>query len=233
MLDKSILKDLDKKNLKGITKNDFKSFYAFLSFVSNFKSIFNDSTMDKMKDFKEKMVKKDNNKDETYSISSLDDLIYERKNIIYNNDERFDLSTGQKSILYLQSFLKTTSNKQCVFIDEPEANLSPFYIHDGIIPLLKDLSDQNKYIFIITHNANITILTNPVKYIYKEYIIEGDKKYKTFYGDTNTKLLINISDKNETRSVDEILPKYLEGGIIAFKERGNKYGLKVTEEECY
>ena len=224
LLNDSIIKSLDSsKNLRQIKKTDFTNFSKFLCFVSSIRNCFSDSAIKQMDALKEKM-KSD---DDSYPISSLEMLLYERKKLIYSNKEGFELSSGQKSILHLQSFLKSLSHDQCIFIDEPEANLSPYYIRESIIPLLNDLTNQNKYVFIVTHNANIAILTNPVRYIFKEHIERNG--YQTFYGDINTDLLINVSNSDDKLKLSEVLPKYLEGGVKAFKERGNKYGIKFIE----
>lgn len=224
LLNDSIIKSLDSsKNLRQIKKTDFTNFSKFLCFVSSIRNCFSDSAIKQMDALKEKMK----NDDDSYPISSLEMLLYERKKLIYSNKEGFELSSGQKSILHLQSFLKSLSHDQCIFIDEPEANLSPYYIRENIIPLLNDLTNQNKYVFIVTHNANIAILTNPVRYIFKEHIERNG--YQTFYGDINTDLLINVSNSDDKLKLSEVLLKYLEGGVKAFKERGNKYGIKFIE----
>ncbi|WPL36734.1 hypothetical protein [Malacoplasma iowae] len=72
------------------------------------------------------------------------------------------LSLGQRSIYGIKYKLKR-SNNQDLFLDQPEDNLDNNTIATTILDLIQERKEQQ--VFIVTHNANIGILSNPEKVI--------------------------------------------------------------------
>ena len=72
------------------------------------------------------------------------------------------LSLGQKSIYGLKYKFNRSLN-QDLFLDQPEDNLDNNTIATEVLDLIKEKKDQQ--VFIVTHNANIGILTNPSQII--------------------------------------------------------------------
>lgn len=87
------------------------------------------------------------------------------------------------------------------------------------------MARKKKIVVIATHDANIAIRTFPAT---ATSILKtvNDNVYKTFQGSLFAGCLININDENDVVGwIDESL-KFLEGGHLAFNERGNIYNEK-------
>ena len=131
--------------------------------------------------------------------------------IMAGNKRYQELSLGEKSIFGIKYKLsKSISNK--MFLDQIEDNLDNKTIIEEIVKVIKEKDGQK---FIVTHNANIGILTNV------ENVIVADKNNKN----QNTYYKGNISILQKTNESD--LAQYLEGGVKALEERhqiikGNK-----------
>jgi ABC-type taurine transport system ATPase subunit len=117
---------------------------------------------------------------------------------IYKN-----LSAGQKSIFGIEYKFRN-AEKKTMFLDQPEDNLDNNTIATKILKLIK--TNHQQY-FIVTHNANIGILTNPTKVI----VADIDNK--------------NFNDKYKIQDPKNIKnnPKafYLEGGYSYLESRFN------------
>lgn len=113
------------------------------------------------------------------------------------------LSLGQRSIYGIKYKLKRSYN-QDLFLDQPEDNLDNNTIATTILDLIKERKEQQ--VFIVTHNANIGILSNPEKVI---------------VADLNNKLnpyqegAISIDKQNN----DTTTTFYLEGGFKYLEAR--------------
>jgi predicted ATPase len=137
------------------------------------------------------------------------------------NDELYEPSTGESSMLLLHKELK--EDKDVYILDEPEKSLGNEYISDVIVPLIKEKAKIGKRIFIATHDANIAVRTLPYNSIFREHK-KGGYECETYVGNPFINYLINI--KNERDQIDwkEISMRTLEGGKVAFGERGRIYG---------
>ena len=155
----------------------------------------------------------------TEPISSIDYFIYAKKEFRLDN-ENYVPSKGEMVILSLQYDLLNQDDKDIFLIDEPEVNLGSTYIESTIVPMIKNLAKSKKIIVIATHDANIATRTYPVTSILKK---SSNNIYDTYQGSMFTNELININDKS-VLNWDEESENYLEGGSIAFKERGTLYG---------
>ena len=113
------------------------------------------------------------------------------------------LSLGQKSIYGLKYKFNRSLN-QDLFLDQPEDNLDNNTIATEVLDLIKEKKDQQ--VFIVTHNANIGILTNPSQII-----------------------VANLNNEEEPYNISTILEiineesaNYLEGGKEYLEKRYNK-----------
>ena len=135
------------------------------------------------------------------------------------NEERYEPSTGESSMLLLHKELK--EDKDVYILDEPEKSLGNEYISNVIVPLIKEKAKMDKKIFIATHDANIAVRTLPYNSVFREHRKDG---YKTFVGNPFSNHLINIKDEKDRKDWKEISMRTLEGGKGAFGERGRIYG---------
>lgn len=113
------------------------------------------------------------------------------------------MSLGQKSIYGIKYKFNSSMNK-ILFLDQPEDNLDNYTIATNILNML---SEKNKQVFIVTHNANIGILSNPNKIIVADLDSDGQQYYEAKLSDA----------KKELSSTH-----YLEGGIEFLERRYNK-----------
>ena len=112
-----------------------------------------------------------------------------------------NMSLGQKSIYGIKYKFNNSIDK-ILFLDQPEDNLDNFTIATNILDMI---AKKEKQVFIVTHNANIGILTNPGKVIVADLNDEINQYYEAN---------INIDKDSESDSAH-----YLEGGIDFLEKR--------------
>ena len=115
------------------------------------------------------------------------------------------LSLGQRSIYGLR-YKFNKSLKEDLFLDQPEDNLDNKTIANDILKMIEHKKEQQ--LFIVTHNANIGILSKPENVIIAN-LLDVNQPYKS----------INFSQ-------DDIPINYLEGGREFLEQRY----LKVFKE---
>ena len=113
------------------------------------------------------------------------------------------LSLGQRSI-YGFKYKFHKSIEQDLFLDQPEDNLDNNTVAAEILPLLK--LKTNQQVFIVTHNANIGILTNPKRIIVAN-LINSKQPYHS---------IDIIQEMNQESG------SYLEGGQEYLRQRFKK-----------
>lgn len=151
--------------------------------------------------------------------SSLIDCFAYRSYTVRNNNglsEKCEPSDGEKSMLQIHNSL-LNDNKKVFILDEPELSVGHNYINTVVVPKIKELAALDKTIIISTHDANIAVRTLPINSIYREF-------KKTFVGNLYIDKLVNIDD-NSVESWSSKSLDCLEGGIDAFIERGDSYGV--------
>ena len=137
------------------------------------------------------------------------------------NDSRreYTPSNGEQSMLILNHSLY--KNKEVYILDEPEMSVGHDYINNIIVPRIIELSKLGKTVVVSTHDANIAVRTLPFIMIYR---MEDGIKKKTYFGNPFNDNMINIDDNQDRISWAKTCIDTLEGGSIAFRERGNSYG---------
>ncbi len=112
-----------------------------------------------------------------------------------------NMSLGQKSIYGIKYKFNSSIDK-ILFLDQPEDNLDNFTIATSILDMI---AKKEKQVFIVTHNANIGILTNPGKVIVADLNDDENQYYEA---------KINTNKDYESDSAH-----YLEGGIDFLEKR--------------
>ncbi len=128
-------------------------------------------------------------------------------------------SSGEASMVMLQEELARDAD--VYILDEPERSLGNEYISEVIVPLIKERARAGKRVFISTHDANIAVRTLPYSSVYRTYDHEG---YKTYVGNPFSNRLFNAHDDADHLDWRVVSMRTLEGGAIAFGERGRIYG---------
>lgn len=128
--------------------------------------------------------------------------------MVYADGKQYEtMSLGQKSIYGIKYKFKR-NNEQYLFLDQPEDNLDNNTIATNILDLINQKT--NSQIFIVTHNANIGILTKPEK------IIVADLTNENFVNKYSQGKLIATKD-NENNDCESAI--YLEGGLTYLEQR--------------
>ena len=151
----------------------------------------------------------------------------------------------EDSQTYLFEIEKNNNNKTIMakkgdktIIDQYTKN-SETNLENHTTTLVKDnntyliLHDRKEYYVYTENNVEQTIVTDGLKEIISKSYTTGTEKikgkkysYEEYDGSSMFMIsnLININDTNDTKSWKEMSLKCLEGGDIAFDERGEIYG---------
>lgn len=152
-------------------------------------------------------------------IKTTGDFIGIYKQTVDKNREPYSLSSGERSIIFIQRALEDKDAK-VFLLDEPELSMANSYIDEVIRPRIVDLGKQKKTIIMATHNANLAVRTLPYKTIYRSHDSRG---YNTYIGNPFTNKLINVNDPTDTLDWKDTSMKILEGGKEAFYDREGIY----------
>lgn len=150
----------------------------------------------------DKGVKKNEFDEESIKKKIKEFLLESTQVMVEGNRDYENLSLGQKSIYGFKYKFNKSINSN-LYIDQPEDNLDNNTIATEILPLINKKKDHQ--VFIITHNANIGILSNP------ENIIICDLNKPIPYKS------ISFKQDSDGDSVD-----FLEGGKEFLEKRFNK-----------
>lgn len=144
--------------------------------------------------------------------------------IILLADEKDDynkMSLGQKTSFGLR-YKISSNNTNYLFLDQPEDNIDSYTIFDNLIPLILDKQvNLNQQSFIVTHNPNFGVLTNP-KSITSCDLTHKTEPYTQLFDPT-----IEVTTR-EIKKADSPLAHYLEGGKKALK---NRYNILIKEKK--
>ena len=121
---------------------------------------------------------KDTRGRETFDKQMVKILIKKIK-VLAGDNEYINMSPGQKSIFGIKYKLLKANENDILFIDQPEDNLDNHTIAQELLDLLKN--SKHKQIFIVTHNANLGILTNPSNVIVADLSNEEEPYQTTNY----------------------------------------------------
>ena len=137
-------------------------------------------------------------------LNSISKMIKEEVEVIANGKNYEHMSLGQKSIYGIE-YKFNKSKDSSIFLDQPEDNLDNYTIATNILKMINDKKNQ---IFIVTHNANIGILTNP------NVVVVAD------LNDHNNPYYEGTIEKTEKK--DSVSAHFLEGGTVYLKQRYEK-----------
>lgn len=156
------------------------------------------------------------------------DITYELK---YEDDSFDDMSQGKKSFVILKLLLDFSSKKCPILIDQPEDSLDNRAIYHELVQYLRN-KKISRQLIIVTHNANVVVSAdsenvivsnqqgiknknhNNIKFCYVNGALEETSKRKS-----DSEFIL------DSCGIREHVCDILEGGVDAFKEREQKYGL--------
>ncbi|MCV3754276.1 ATP-binding protein [Ureaplasma zalophigenitalium] len=146
----------------------------------------------------------------------------EKRIVLYaNNQEYSTLSNGQKTlfgVLYGIEAARTSNalHANYFLLDQIEDNLDSKTVFDQILPILKTLKQENKQIFIVTHNPNLGILLDGK-------VIETDIHHPNMaFKFKNVEMLVGYDNAQSI---------YLEGTMQALEQRRAILNKKIQKKE--
>lgn len=178
----------------------------------------------------DKYLKKNQSHEDLLTQISILPLIMP-KNIIKENDSLDKMSPGKRAIVVLELLLEKSANsKNPILIDQPEDNLDNRSISTELVNLLRKVS-LNRQVIIITHNANLVVLSDSDEVIVanQDPNLTENIKYRFEYitgSLENSRSVDNSTEKLLDKGIRNNVTDILEGGVEAFRTRERKYLLK-------
>lgn len=191
-------------SLENIGKNVFSN--ELVQYVSSFTKLKEDNDLVSLANF---MRSKND-------IILCDDINPNEESLVVTHDP----STGERSMLILNNSLYQ-ENKDIFILDEPEMSVGHDFINSTIVPRIIELSKLNKTVIIATHDANIAVRTLPFTTIYR---CGDQQKKRTYIGNPFNSEMVNAQNDLDRIPWAQTCINTLEGGSIAFRERGESYG---------
>lgn len=167
---------------------------------------------------------------ESNHIKSLIDFMGHKLEVVISNTNDlnktspYNPSNGEQAMLILNHAL--CEDCDVYILDEPEMSVGHDYINSVILPKIRDLAKLNKTIIAATHDANIAVRSLPFTTIYRK---NGTKPNDcmTYIGQPFIEEMEEINNTNDKISWSKTCMEVLEGGDIAFRERGETYGKRI------
>lgn len=139
-----------------------------------------------------------------------------------------EMSPGKSGLIILKLLTYVSKEKFPILIDQPEDNLDNRTISKELVNLIRDISEQRQ-IIMVTHNANLAVLTDSENIIVANQDVSEDlkenKEVRFEYINGALESIFCDSNMGEFygKSIQEHVFDILEGGQEAFKKRESKY----------
>src|SRR5690606_8030455 len=144
-----------------------------------------------------------------------------------DGDSLNQMSPGKRGLVLLELFLEMSDEKHPILIDQPEDNLDNRTISTDLVDILKRKKD-NRQIIIVTHNANLVVLTDSENVIVANQdpqLVENEShRFEYINGALECDFDFKESNKINSKGIKTHVCEILEGGIDAFSQREKKYG---------
>ncbi len=214
---------LNNPHLKEIIDEDG---YFKIDNLDNFPSLISNG-IDKLLEVESNIFKKD--LDRISMIRYMTIPYYEiTLNLSDGEDLITEMSPGKSGLIILKLLTYVSNEKFPILIDQPEDNLDNRTISKELVNLIRDISEQRQ-IIMVTHNANLAVLTDSENVIVANQDVSEDlKENKEVRFEYKNGALESISDDPKLgdfhgKSIQEHVFDILEGGQEAFKKRESKY----------
>ncbi|WP_144029788.1 TrlF family AAA-like ATPase [Paenibacillus sp. BGI2013] len=150
-------------------------------------------------------------------------------NLIQKNDPFMHMSPGKRGLVLLQLFLHLSNSTHPILIDQPEDNLDNRTIYTELNEFIKN-KKINRQIIIVTHNANLVVLTDAEQVIVANQTGQQNQrenqKYRFEYVSGSLECSFTHDETNgvlQRMGIKEHVCEILEGGKEAFEKREKKY----------
>ncbi len=126
------------------------------------------------------------------------------------NMELSQLSPGQRGALLIIFYLLIDQDRKPLIIDQPEHNLDNETVTDLLVPAIREAKSRRQ-LFLVTHNPILAVVCNADQIICASLDIE--KNHSLSY----------MAGAIENPTINRRIVDVLEGTMIAFDNRGEKY----------
>ena len=154
-------------------------------------------------------------------------VILQDINIEYNNEKVGQMSPGKKGMVLLKLIIEMNDKAYPIIVDQPEDNLDNKTIYLELVSFIKNRKN-NRQIIMVSHNANLTVLTDSEEIVVASQMIKyNQKNFKYLSGSLeNSYEDKSKNDKDiERYGIKQHVCSVLEGGLEAFRKREKKYYL--------
>lgn len=149
-----------------------------------------------------------------------------------DNDNFERMSPGKKALVLLKLLIGLANSDSPMLIDQPEDDLDNRSIFDDLVKYIKG-KKLERQIIIVTHNANIVVGADSEEIIVANRNGENTPNRQCMFEYVSGS--IENSWKNESekavlysQGIKEHICEVLEGGVLAFEKRADKYNLKIV-----
>ncbi|WP_159478226.1 hypothetical protein [Dyadobacter sp. 3J3] len=161
----------------------------------------------------------------------LDDYFFDYWDVIYDNDELKNMSSGKASFVILMLIVGLSRSKAPILIDQPEDNLDNRSISKDLVEYLKN-KKLERQVILVTHNANVVVNADAENVIVANQKGQNEKATTSPYqfdyvnGPIESTKSFDKAEKDLLKSmgIREHIADIVEGGEEAFKKRERKYG---------
>jgi len=161
----------------------------------------------------------------------LDDYFFDYWDVIYDNDELKNMSSGKASFVILMLIVGLSKSKAPILIDQPEDNLDNRSISKDLVEYLKN-KKLERQVILVTHNANVVVNADAENVIVAHQKGQNEKATTSPYqfdyinGPIESTKSLDKAEKDLLKSmgIREHIADIVEGGEEAFKKREKKYG---------
>lgn len=222
--------------------NLYKSF-KFFNESNNF--VYNNDHINNIRLLLERLLEENNdiiklrdNKERKDSINRLlDDYFFIEYDLTHNGDRLMYMSPGKRGLVLLQLILHLSNAKHPILIDQPEDNLDNRTISTDLINYIISKKDERQ-IIMVTHNANLTVLTDAEEVIVANQDGQNGRDNKEYKFEYISGALENSFNSGESKGIlyqkgiKQHVCEILEGGAEAFEKRERKYDLRRENSLC-
>lgn len=167
----------------------------------------------------------------TTKINAIQSLFADYNEVIFDlkkdNDALLEMSPGKRGLVLLELFLNISNESHPILIDQPEDNLDNRTITTDLVKFITEKS-LNRQIIIVTHNANLVVLTDSENVIIANQdpmLLENEEhRFEYINGAIECDFHDKDSIKIKSKGIKSHICEILEGGADAFTQREKKYG---------
>ena len=141
------------------------------------------------------------------------------------------MTPGKRALFALRLMLAESEETWPLLIDQPEDDLDSRSIYDDIVPFLRE-KKRERQIIMVSHNANLVIGADSEQIIVANRHGEDRKNedgllfnYLSGSIENTSDLDTNSKDTLKSQGIREHACQILEGGELAFEQRGNRYDI--------